>query len=202
MAQVAEHIIDILNSRGQGDYIGESISQLQHSLQAAHLAASSEASDEVVIAALLHDIGQFLPIDEALKLSGEVREMRNEDDTAASVGRVGHEKIGELYLLQHGFSDRVAGLVGSHVAAKRYLCAVEPAYHDTLSVASKKSLVFQGGPMSPAEVQAWSCRDWCQDMCRLRKWDDAAKVPDLIVPPAEAYRDKMVALLTGSACIV
>jgi predicted HD phosphohydrolase len=34
----ANHLINCLEKHGQGDYIGESISQLEHSLQAAHQA--------------------------------------------------------------------------------------------------------------------------------------------------------------------
>ncbi|KAF2482896.1 hypothetical protein BDY17DRAFT_250904 [Neohortaea acidophila] len=110
------------------------------------------------------------------------------DVSAGGVGRVGHERIGEEYLLRLGFSEKVAALVGSHVAAKRYLCAVEQAYHDGLSDASKKSLVFQGGPMGGEEVRAWSANPWCEEMVALRKWDDGAKVVGLRTEGAEAYR--------------
>ncbi|QIW99402.1 hypothetical protein AMS68_004920 [Peltaster fructicola] len=195
--QVVDEVVHMLNTRGQGDYIGEAISQLQHSLQAAHLAAVSHAQDKVVIAALLHDIGHFLPLQEASRLAGEIKDMHNEADNT-SVGRIGHERIGELYLLHKGFSPDIAALVGSHVAAKRFLCAVEPAYHDTLSDASKKSLIFQGGPMNAEEVKQWSAQPWCADMCRLRKWDDAAKVPELVVPAAESYRDMLLRSLLSS----
>lgn len=65
----------------------------------------------MVIAALLHDIGQFLPIDDIKKLKFSI------DDS--SVGRIGHEKIGEEYLCSLGFTERICRLVGSHVAAKR-----------------------------------------------------------------------------------
>lgn len=64
-----------------------------------------------MIAALLHDIGQFLPLDAAKDV-----QMGMGDH---SVGRVGHERIGEEYLRNLGFGDRVSRLVGSHVAAKR-----------------------------------------------------------------------------------
>ena len=37
----------------------------------------------------------------------------------SSVGRIGHEKIGEEYLRSLGFSESVCAIVGSHVAAKR-----------------------------------------------------------------------------------
>lgn len=186
-------LIDMLNTKGQGDYIGEPISQLEHSLQAAHLAKANNADDETILAALLHDIGQFLPASDVRSIAHDVQNMKSSssDSSDGGVGRVGHELIGEQYLLRLGFSEKVASLVGSHVAAKRYLCAVDPGYHDTLSDASKKSLVFQGGPMSGDELEEWSAKPWCEDMCRLRKWDDGAKILGLEVEPAEAYRGMM-----------
>jgi predicted HD phosphohydrolase len=69
------------------------------------------SDDETVIAALFHDIGQFLPLDAAQDV-----QMGMGDH---SVGRVGHEMIGEEYLKSLGFGERVSKLVGSHVAAKR-----------------------------------------------------------------------------------
>jgi predicted HD phosphohydrolase len=39
----AETLIDALERYGQGDYIGESISQLEHCLQAAHQASQASA---------------------------------------------------------------------------------------------------------------------------------------------------------------
>lgn len=195
--QKAAYLVSLLNDKGQGDYIGEPISQLAHSLQAAHLAKVNNADDETVVAALLHDIGQFLPANEIQSLAHEVRNMSSSDDSSVGgVGRVGHERIGEQYVLRLGFSRKVAALVGSHVAAKRYLCATDPSYHATLSEASKKSLMFQGGPMEGAELESWAANDWCEEMCRLRKWDDGAKVVDLEVAPAEAYRGIMEDLLS------
>jgi predicted HD phosphohydrolase len=60
---------------------------------------------------LLHDIGQFLPLDAAKDVQMGMGDK--------SVGRVGHERIGEEYLRNLGFGDHVWRLVGSHVAAKR-----------------------------------------------------------------------------------
>jgi hypothetical protein len=42
-----------------------------------------------------------------------------------SVGRISHEALGVKYLTIFGFSIKVTRLVGAHVAAKRYLCAVD-----------------------------------------------------------------------------
>lgn len=163
----AAYLVDLLNTKGQGDYIGEPISQLAHSLQAAHQAKAHGADDETVVAALLHDVGQFLPASEIQTMARKVQSMHAEGDASgSSVGRVGHERIGEEYLLHLGFSRKVAALVGSHVAAKRYLCATDPGYHDTLSDASQKSLVFQGGKMAGEELVEWEASPWCNEMCQ------------------------------------
>lgn len=199
--QKAAHLIALLNDKGRGDYIGEPISQLAHALQAAAQARSAGADDETVVAALLHDIGQYLPPDEVRALAHEVQTMSSSHDDGSSegVGRVGHERIGAAYLLKYGFSAKVAALVESHVAAKRYLCATEPGYQAALSAASQTSLRFQGGPMGGVDLERWAANPWCAEMCRLRKWDDGAKVVGLEVPPAEAYQGIMERLLARAA---
>lgn len=71
------------------------------------------ASDELVIAALLHDIGQIIPLESTKEARMNLR------GSTESVGRVGHEAIGAAYLKSLGFSQKVCKLVNSHVAAKR-----------------------------------------------------------------------------------
>ena len=72
-----------------------------------------------------------------------------------------------------------------HVAAKRYLCAVEPGYLTGLSAASVHTLRIQGGPMSPAEAAVFEASPWCTAALRLRRWDDGAKDPASV--PAFGY---------------
>jgi putative nucleotidyltransferase with HDIG domain len=198
----AAYIISLLNASANAPYIGEPISTLEHSLQCAHLAATSDPTpdDETIVAALLHDIGQFIPEDELVDVLGssvEIEDMTSSPSNGSesghegitgSVGRVGHDELGARYLSALGFSDKISKLVGSHVAAKRYLCAIDPRYHDALSAASKKSLEFQGGPMAGKEKQEFEDDECSIDMCRVRRWDDAAKVVDLEVPRPEAYQ--------------
>src|SRR5205823_6582621 len=97
-----------------------------------------------VVAALFHDIGQFLPA-ALLKDASE--------DT--DVGRPNHASTGSIYLAGLGFPAKITNIVAQHVAAKRYLTATDPAYMDQLSEASKKSLKQQGGPMSTSELTAF-----------------------------------------------
>lgn len=124
-------LLNALERYGQSDYIGESISQLEHCLQAAHHASKAskdrsstlitisdrftDARDELVIAALLHDIGQIVPLDTTKEARMELGLGKD------NVGRVGHEAIGASYLRSLGFSETVSRLVNSHVAAKRYV---------------------------------------------------------------------------------
>jgi predicted HD phosphohydrolase len=124
-----------LHAQGQGDYLGEKVSQLEHSLQAAQLALDAKASDDTVLGALLHDIGRFIPAAEkkAAMLSAD----------GVFVGRESHEVEGEKYLRALGFSDTICQLVGAHVMAKRYLTAVDSAYYDGLSQSSKTTLKYQ-----------------------------------------------------------
>ena len=134
---------------------------------------------------MLHDIGQFLPAD---LISEQILELKSADDSV-SVGRVGHEVIGEHYLRSLGFGETVYRLVGSHVAAKRYLTAIDPAYYANLSAASKKSLQFQGGPFGGKELEVFMRDPLSEDMIRLRKWDDAAKVVGIVgeIPRLQEY---------------
>jgi len=116
-----------------------------------------------------------------------------------SVGRVGHERIGEEYLRSLGFSPGVTKLVGSHVAAKRYLTAVDEHYYEGLSEASKQSLKFQGGPFEGEELERFEGDEMCGEMVRLRRWDDGAKVVGVEAgtPRAERYWGMIVEHLEG-----
>src|SRR5690349_10889305 len=132
---VVDTIAGLFASRGQALYFGEAVSEAEHALQAAHLAEREGAGDDLVAAALLHDIGHLLH-----GLGEDVAD-RGVD------GR--HEVAGHAWLARW-FAPAVAEPVRLHVAAKRYLCATDPAYLARLSPASRQSLELQGGPFSPA----------------------------------------------------
>jgi putative nucleotidyltransferase with HDIG domain len=131
-------LFSYLRAQRDSDYLGEAISQLQHSLQAAAIAAEAGSDDDTVLAALLHDVGRFVPE------GGEMPKLIAPD--GIFLGTEAHEIVGEKYLRAFGFSDRVCSIVGAHVWAKRYLCATEPGYWESLSKSSKQSLEFQVRP--------------------------------------------------------
>ena len=84
-----------------------------------------------------------------------------------------------------------------HVAAKRYLCAIEPAYFGQLSPDSVLSLKLQGGAMSAAEVDAFRALPQSEAAVRLRRFDEAAKVKDLQTPPVAHFMTYVAACLSG-----
>lgn len=185
---VAGYVIDVLKSSENTPYIGEPISQLQHSLQCAALAADASADEATQVAALLHDLGQFAPADDIKTVLKELTRNLNGQSNSESVGRVGHEMLAQKLLAALGFSEKITTLVESHVASKRYLCAVDEAYYGKLSEASKKSLMYQGGPLRGAEIEEFAANKLCKEMCQLRMWDDEAKVEGLVVRDVESWR--------------
>jgi phosphonate degradation associated HDIG domain protein len=166
-------IADLFAAEGAGEYLGEPVTQAQHMLQAAALAEGAGAAPELVAAALLHDVGHFTGAVSGRQL------MKGTDNR--------HGDQGADWLAQW-FGPGVTEPVRLHVAAKRYLCAVEPGYFGALSPASVHTLRIQGGPMTPAETAEFEASPWCQSALRLRRWDDAAKDPEAIVPAFGYYQ--------------
>lgn len=182
MADFVDELFQILEDKGQGAYFGEAVSELEHALQAAHLAASSGAGAELVAAALLHDVGHLL--------HGLGEDIAEHDID----GR--HEEAGANWLHQH-FGPAVTEPIRLHVPAKRYLCSAESGYLAGLSPASVKSLQLQGGPMSREEQHQFEQHPFYREAVELRRWDDAAKVPGWQVPGLEAYRETLTQALAA-----
>lgn len=177
--EIINRILSLFAERGRAAYLGEAVTQTEHALQCAHLAEQAGAEDALVAAALLHDVGH-------LRHGHEDRADQGIDER--------HEEGGAAWL-SRWFGSAVVGPIRLHVAAKRYLCAVDSAYHAGLSAASQRSLRLQGGPFTPEEVQRFEQEPWLHAAVALRRWDDAAKVPGLAVPGLEHYRALLEALV-------
>lgn len=167
-----QNIVRLFHDRGHSEYGGEAVTQLQHALQCAALAESEQASSSLISAALLHDVGHLV---HALP----------DDAPDQGVDDV-HEELGQRYLRKI-FGDDVTEPVRLHVAAKRYLCAVDAEYQQQLSQPSLLSLKLQGGPMSSAEVAEFRSSPWAEAAVRLRRWDDQAKISELPTPELEHF---------------
>ena len=177
---LADQVIKLFETAGQSAYFGEPVTQLEHALQCAQLASESGADEDMIIAALLHDIGHLL----------EEEGLRHQD-----VGVIDHDAAGARYLRDRGFSARVATLVGGHVDAKRYLTRTNPAYFSRLSPASVTTLELQGGPMSAEEAAVFEGDPLSEQKLRLRSWDETAKRPGCAVAPLSSYRELLISHL-------
>jgi predicted HD phosphohydrolase len=61
------------------------------------------------------------------------------------------------------------------VEAKRFLCATDSEYAQSLSAGSTASLALQGGPMTAEECTQFLAQPQSADAIRLRRWDDLGK---------------------------
>lgn len=153
MSAAVDQIEKLYAERGHESY-GEGVTMLEHSLLTAQAAEQAGAPEALIAACLLHDIGHLL----------------GEADDAYGVHDHG-DASGDF--LARLFPSSVSEPARLHVAAKRYLCAVDPEYFAGLSPASQYTLEKQGGPMSPDERLEFESNPYHGDGVRLRRWEDS-----------------------------
>lgn len=163
LAQIAE----LFDGYGSAYYGSEAITQTAHALQCASLAEQAGETPEMIAAALLHDLGHLL------QASSKTEDMRHQEVAAQVLAPLMTPEVTEPIRL--------------HVAAKRYLCAVDRRYYDTLSQASKDSLALQGGPYDNAGAEDFISQPHAEAAVRLRRYDDLAKDVDAVTPPLSHY---------------
>lgn len=173
--KIVEEVFSLYTNYGNEDYIGENVSQLEHMCQAAQLAELKGYDSELILAAFFHDIGHLCEHIMAV-------------DSMNSFGVVDHETIGMNYLLEKGFSKRIALIVKSHVDAKRYLTFSDPEYFKRLSKASKETLSMQGGIMTAEEAKSFEEEPYFEDYIKLRLLDDLAKDQHKALPDLKYYK--------------
>ena len=167
MSLTIEDIVRVFEAKGHEQYDGEPVTQLGHALQSAHLAEQAGAGSALICAALLHDLGHLLHD------FGKTPTQQGLDDL---------HQYRCLPFLRALFGPETLEPIRLHVDAKRFLCAREPGYFETLSADSRRSLVLQGGVFDDKQAKAFDALPHARDAVRVRRWDDAAKSPDALVP--------------------
>lgn len=179
-----EELGDLFAGPGAGEYLGEPVTIGVHMRQAGALAEAAGAPEALVAAALLHDIGH-------LHDAGPSGASALADTVDARHGERGAN------WLSGWFPDAVTEPVRLHVAAKRYLCAIEPGYYARLSDESKRTLAVQGGPMSAGDVRRFERGTFATDAVAVRRWDDQAKEPSVAPPEFGHFAPLLARLLTA-----
>jgi phosphonate degradation associated HDIG domain protein len=175
MALTLHDIQRLFEQRGHEQYTGEPVTHLEHALQSATLGEQEGASEALITAALLHDLGHLLH-----DMSGT--------PSAEGIDDVHQYRV--VPFLRGLFPDEVIDAIANHVDAKRYLCATRAGYHAALSEDSKRSLQLQGGVFSAEQAQSFISRPGAEGAVRLRLWDDQAKQPGVVTPPLAHFLQK------------
>ncbi|UWQ30595.1 HD domain-containing protein [Leisingera sp. M523] len=164
---IVTFIGDIFDRRGDEEYLGEPVTMTEHMLQGATIAEANGQPEEIIVGALLHDIGHFTSEFGTFSM----------DDTEDRF----HEEAG-AEVLEQFFPSVITDCVRYHVAAKRYLCATKPEYFKRLSEASVHSLNLQGGPMNAEEVTEMEKNPNLRQIIAVRYLDEAGKRADMETP--------------------
>lgn len=166
IAQLLEgvtEVFDLYREFGKRNYIGEGVTQLEHAIQCAEQAAKEfPDSNEIIVGAFLHNIGNLLKI-------------RDNKESLNGLELVKYEEIGSKFLEKMGFSKRITSLGKNKVLAKRYLVTLDPEYLINLSDSSKETFKMQGGILSLEEKRVFETLQDKELFLRMRVWDDKAK---------------------------
>jgi predicted HD phosphohydrolase len=153
-----EQILEWLDADDGEPELG--LSAREHATQAAEFALAT-GDDELVAAALLHDLGHA--------------------EYGHDHGRWARDTLADC------FSERVIWLIEHHITAKRYACWADPDYYLKLSADSKRTLALQGGPLDAEAAGDFASHPLFDQVMRLREWDEASKHGGVVPRPVEAY---------------
>jgi predicted HD phosphohydrolase len=175
--QEVNQIFDLFEGRGIREHGGESVTHLEHAR------SSNSAPSGPVRGAGLARRRRPAP--------RRGPPTRRSDRGPAGAG-LAHELLGARFIAP-AFGRPIARVIALHVKAKRYLCAVEPSYHERLSPASARSLTRQGGVLSLEEVREFERQPYHREAVRLRRWDEYGKSVGRAIPGLESYRQRLEA---------
>ena len=186
MALSLDDIRGLFEAHGTLAYSGEPVTQLEHALQSGALAETAGATDELIAAAFLHDLGHLL------NRQGETPTTRGIDDL--------HQYFA-LPFLRPVLPEAVLEPIRLHVDAKRCLCAIDETYFGQLSADSVRSLELQGGIFNDDEAKAFLEKPFAEDALQLRRWDDLAKEENRPTPDLDHYLNVVSRVMEKHAAV-
>lgn len=164
-----ERLFTLFETKGDERYRDE-VTHLEHALQCASLARRDGATNELVVAALFHDVGHLLaPTHEGRESSSNAHEM------------LGARMLASL------FGTTVGRPVALHVTANRWHCTIDPVYLGQLTVTSRAIFESQGGLLSAPECRRFELNPGFESALALRSWDDEETIPGLAVSELRDY---------------
>ncbi|KAJ2756974.1 hypothetical protein GGI19_000424 [Coemansia pectinata] len=211
--QRVSKVFELLETSGKKEHISGKMSQLDHALQAAHLAKSEGADEETILAALMLNTGGIsitipkydFEIGDRIELHWNGRARNTSDtldkkQTVQSTVLYDHDNIATDYFLgdsvnwgELGFSNKTSELVESNVLAKRYLLTTDLTFQTGANDGNTVLISMKGGLLSPTEIHEFEKDPLFRQKVQLAKWDDAAAKATGVKPPAlDTYRDMAI----------
>jgi gamma-butyrobetaine dioxygenase len=137
-------------------------------LGAALRARAAGAPDELVLAALLHQIGDGWQIGDGGQV-GDAGRIGPGVDGARGEPRLAAAWLGRT------FGPAVSEPVRLLGDAERWLATVDRAWFEDLDAEGLMSLRAHGGPLGPAALRSFERRPYAADAVRLVRWIDAER---------------------------
>lgn len=186
-------IIELFEGIGRRIYATPDMTQTDHALHCATRAEHAGEGIDLIVAALLHDIGHMLAagvhqqsgwhVDQSTLPAANARDVGGGEMVAAKRAA---RKL-SLVALQGWLPDNAVAAVRLLHPAKRYLCAVEDDYWEKLTSATQVELLAEGGPYDAALVARFRQYPCHAAAVRLRRYDDLAKQNTIAVRPLSHF---------------
>lgn len=172
---INQKVIDIINIY---KYPNSKInlSKINHMIQCAMEAEKNNEPDYIILACLLHGIGQLFD------------ENYNDNLHTNNFGI-----IASNYLMNIGMNSRICYLVEKHIDAKRYLFTINNDDYHKLSISSKKKLDEYGGKMTEEEIFKIEQDEEYFNILKISKYYDIKKINkkildiDIYIPLIKKY---------------
>ena len=177
-----EQVTDSFDKASTIRYGESAVTEIEHALQCAELADHAGADDDLVFAAMLHDVGRYAVPQELV--SDTLQDVEIAEDAR------GHGERG-AQLMANMLPARSLFCIQYHAESKIYLCQTNPNYRASLAGASVKTLAVQSANYDQARLDDLSGHRWWQDALRVRVWDDTAKVKGRETRPLGYWIDRL-----------
>ena len=125
-SEKVELLFQYIREKGKSNY-DEMVTQYEHAIQTAYWASKQTADNQLIVSALLHDIGHLLIDEDSSKNS-----FLDED--------LYHESLAADYFKEL-FPKAILDPIRLHVPSKRYICTVQKEYYAKKKTSALKNVV-------------------------------------------------------------
>ncbi|KAJ2065442.1 hypothetical protein GGI17_000255 [Coemansia sp. S146] len=178
--QRVSKVFKLLENVGKEEHISGKMTQLDHALQAAHLAKKEE----------IYWNGHAGNTSDTLDKKQTVKCPTGQVPNFLAVDRY---EADDFTVRKLGFTKKTFELIESNVLARRYLMTTGYTFQVGANDGNVIEVAMKRDPLSPTEIQEFEKDPLFKQKVQLAKWDDAAAKATGVKPPAlDTYRDMAI----------